>query len=98
MYTLCLYLYNNLFIEVMLFNDPLAILQYLGGPIPNHLSMIFYAYYIYTDAYQNMMTCQQQYPDVNIPEFYDVKWMIAAHMVHIVLHFIKKSLSKKDDF
>jgi hypothetical protein len=24
--------------------------------------------------------------------------MIGAHMVHIILHFIKKSLSKKDDF
>jgi len=32
-----------------------------------------------------------------LEDYYDVKWMIAAHLVHIVLHFIKKSLSKKDD-
>ena len=83
----------------MLFNDPLAILQYLGGPVPNHLSMIMYASFIYFVDWDRLNDCTTDHPELKgkLQNFEDVKWMIIAHSFNILLHFIKKSLSKKSD-
>ena len=87
----------------MKFKDPLATLQYMGGSLPQHFSMLFYASYCWfylrsdiecSNAIENKDKDSQDIRD----NYVDVLIMVIAHLMCINMFIMKKSFSKKSDF
>ena len=89
----------------MKFSDTLATLQYMGGTIPNHFSMLLYGIYAWQDYYE-ALDCNkiraEKFP--NLAPFkirpYDnaIVDMIYVHSICILIYFGAKLLSKKNDY
>ena len=88
----------------MKFKDTLATLQYMGGTMPNHISMLLYAGYAWEFYYKDI-DCNEirarEFPNLPVLKLDSYKCiydMIITHALCIALYFLGKLLSKNNDY
>jgi len=83
--------------------DTLAILQYMGGMVPNHFGSLMYGIFVQVvrpkEEEQFIHNCKGlSEADKIVTNCKDLHYMIAAHVVCIGFYIIKKYLSSKNDY
>ena len=76
----------------------------MGGTLPNHLAMFFYGIFV-LNTYLGDLDCNEirakVFPDMKpfkIRSYIEIKVMLGAHIACIVIYFVSKMLSKKNDY
>ena len=87
----------------MKFIDTLAILQYMGGVVPNHFGALIYGIFVYVvrprDENSFLHLCKDlSEQDQVVLNIEDLQFMMAAHVACIVFYVGKKYLSSKNDY
>ena len=88
----------------MKFTDTLATLQYMGGTVPNHFSMLLYGIYAWSHYWKDL-DCNEirkklfpHMEEFQIRNYDAILDMIYVHSICIIIFFIGKLLSKKNDY
>ena len=77
--------------------DPLSVMQFLGGSLPIHLSMLFYAANMLF-VVKPKVSCWKGYQNNTIKTLFNDVWiMFAAHIVSIVAQVLKTCCRNTDN-
>ena len=75
----------------MRLQDPLATFHYIGGALPIHVTMLFYAVYELVYSYLNINCTQLSLDFSKLDDCKDIKLMISVHAVAVGTFIIRKS-------